>query len=227
MTQEEILNHLIKTEQTPFENSLTVPAVIKFPKLQKINFDSIKTAAEFILNLQEKELKEYELNGSSKRIKKNSKIFLIIAISVIILLFSVIDSKGFGAIFLLFVLFFGGIFIFAGLKSILMKQKTMNLEDIELMIYKNYCHITNLENIGREFEPISSLRSNSSSNDEFDEEFIERAYKMKADAIIGMNVEHTTSSNTRDHFNGIGAQRYTTTEVNHHYSATGTAIKLI
>ena len=56
------------------------------------------------------------------------------------------------------------------------------------------------------------------------DDLYEQAFKLKADALMDLNLQKYTSTNVSSHFNGIGAQRAVRSKVNNHENWTAYAI---
>lgn len=68
------------------------------------------------------------------------------------------------------------------------------------------------------YEVISSINARSKN------ELLHEAYSLKADALINVNIQKYTSSDTQSHFNGIGAKPTIRTKVSEHENWTADAI---
>lgn len=222
MTMESILNNTEKLNSDPYGIAISVPVQLEHPKLQKVDFRLIKGAASELLEKQKQEINDENrdkgFNWRGKLFIKKITIYIIISFIGIGMIAAF--TKGIGTGLLSLFAFLLIIFFIVDLYYVLKQQKPNSLEELELLIYENFLHITSIDNLGNDikFETLGRVESDSNPR-----EAIMQAYQMKADAIIGFKINH--SSSTTVHNNKVSGG--ISSRVKHYYDGQGTAVKLI
>ncbi|TKI69089.1 hypothetical protein FCU45_09015 [Sulfurimonas crateris] len=229
MTIESILNSTEKIKSNKYATPISVPTHLEYPKLQHIDFQLIKEAASKLLEKQKQEIEES--NQKKDPNWKTKLIFKIIIKHILILFFMIYlfastsrDAELFLSVVSFFLILYALYDISYALGTLGKEKSPYSLEELEIKIYKNFLHITSINQLGNDikFETLGVVENHSSESSNREQIYIQ-AYKMGADAIVGFKTDHsasTTVSHSRT-TNRIAS------EVNHYYHGQGTAIKLI
>lgn len=221
MTTESIIENSEKYAKSKYYDiPLTCPKKLDYPRAQKINFSAIEDASKHFYNKQLEEIEEWYQKNPYWR-KKQAMKGLLFGFFLLIISLNCIE-KGFCIVVFLMSFFFFVVVTFYALKALIMKQKPpYSMQELELMIYKNYLHITGLIDLGPDLKynslgyVYSGVEDNSS---DVINTLVDNAYKMKADALIGMDLGHRTSTDVQSKFNGIGGQRRISSDTSHHFN---------
>lgn len=194
-----------KDEKTPTSSSLNI---------KKVDFKSI----------------ENELSNPkhSEAIQKEYKIYLILSILVLLIpLYIMFTAKTSNS----------GIFVLSMLASLFIAFYIVKLflvfsspyEVVKKMVlkksYKEQLKIWETTPKGLEYEEIRRLHIEGKSFENSEEQLLELAFNIKADAIINYSYQHSTSSNIKT--SGFGKHKSIDTKINEYHIIDGLAIRFL
>lgn len=183
-------------------------------KYKKFNFDYMKE-----LENDPKLKKHYQ-----KFKRMESKFFAIVAIIAYVLSFwlTSVSKSNPGVGLLMIISFIIAIFsTIVSIKSFFSKSTKVNLKnEIKEIYYKKMIKTFSSIPQDLDYDEISLIEATSKN------ELLDEAYYLNADALINVQVQKYTTSDTKSKFNGIGAQRRIDTKVTKHENWTAGAVKV-
>jgi len=170
--------------------------------------------------------------ANDTKLKENHKIYtrkesrfativaIIILIITVLIQSSIKNGSTLGLLVLAGYLFSIG-FFYVGIRTFFAANSTNDLkEQIKDRYYKRKIKTFSSVPLDLNYEEISSITAKSK------DELLEKAYSLYADALINVQVQRYTSSDTKSKFNGIGAKRRIETKVNEHENWTAGAVRI-
>lgn len=181
---------------------------------------------KFDFNHMQKVIDNPKLISKNKGdMRKGSIVTVIIGMIFFLIANSIDGSSNAGGMFALGCYIFSIAFFYFSIRLFFNSMsKRATKGNIEELIKENYYKekIEVFSNVPEDldYKEISFLEANSK------DELLNEAFDLNADALINIQVQKYTSSDTKSHFNGIGVQRSIKTDVKEHENWTATAITI-